>query len=240
MTLRINCCSGPRNISTALMYSFAQRPDTTALDEPLYAHYLRVTGRVHPGRDEVLATRDPDGEQVVAEVMLGAYDTPVVFFKQMAHHIVDLDRAFLGECRNILLVREPTEMLASLAVRLDDATLADTGLEVQVELLDSIMEAGEEPVVLDATVLRSDPRAALTELCGRLGIDFEEAMLSWPAGPKPEDGVWAKHWYDAAHSSTGFRPWEPSTVTVPDHLRPVLDVAIPLHARLAEYAIIPA
>ena len=240
MTLRINSCSGPRNISTVLMYSFAQRSDTTALDEPLYAHYLRVSGRMHPGRDEVLAAQDPDGERVVADVMLGAFDTPVVFFKQMAHHIVALARAFLGECRNILLIREPTEMLASLAVRLDDATLADTGLEVQVELLGSILAAGEEPVVLDATVLRRDPRVTLTELCGRLGLDFDEAMLSWPAGPKPEDGVWAKHWYDAAHSSTGFRPWEPSTATVPDHLRPVLDAAIPLHARLVEYAIAQA
>ena len=237
MTLRINSCSGPRNISTVLMYSFAQRSDTTALDEPLYAHHLRVSGRVHPGRDAVLATRDSDGERVVAEVMLGAYETPVVFFKQMAHHIIDLDRAFLGECRNILLIREPTEMLASLAVRLDDATLADTGLEVQVELLDSILATGEEPVVLDATVLRRDPRAALIELCGRLGLDFDEAMLSWPAGPSPEDGVWAKHWYDAAHSSTGFRPWEPSTATVPDHLQPVLDAALPLYDRLARYAI---
>jgi hypothetical protein len=237
VTLRINCCSGPRNISTALMYSFAQRADTTALDEPLYAHYLRVTGRVHPGRDDVLAAQDPDGERVVADVMLGGYDTPVVFFKQMAHHIVDLDRAFLGECRNVLLVREPTEMLASLSVRLDDATLADTGLEVQVELLESILEAGEEPVVLDATVLRRDPRAALTTLCERLGIGFDEAMLSWPAGPKPEDGVWAVHWYDAAHSSTGFRPWESSTAVVADHLRPVLDAAVPLYGRLAEYAI---
>jgi len=237
VTVRINCCSGPRNISTALMYSFARRADTTAFDEPLYAHYLRVTGRDHPGRDDVLAAQDQHGDRVVREVMLVDHGTPVAFFKQMAHHLVDLDLGFLADVHTVLLVREPTEMLASLSVRLDDATLADTGLEMQVDLLDDVLAAGGTPTVLDATTLRRDPAAALVAFCERLGIPFDPAMLSWPAGPKPEDGVWAEHWYDAVHTSTGFRPWTPSDITVPDHLSPVLDAARPLYARLAEYAI---
>ena len=65
--MRIAMWSGPRNLSTALMYSFRQRADTTVVDEPLYAHWLRVTGADHPGRDDVFAAQDPDGERVVLQ-----------------------------------------------------------------------------------------------------------------------------------------------------------------------------
>src|ERR687883_192922 len=47
--LKLSVWSGPRNVSTALMYSFRQRPDTLVVDEPLYGHYLRVTSADHPG-----------------------------------------------------------------------------------------------------------------------------------------------------------------------------------------------
>lgn len=239
MTTRINCWSGPRNVSTALMYSFRQRADTTVYDEPLYAHYLRVTGREHPGRADVIASQDDDGEAVVRELIMADQPTPVAFFKQMAHHLVDLDPAFLGSCRNILLTRDPRRMLASLAVQLPDARLADTGLEVQVDLLDAIIDAGDTPIVIDSTPLLDRPAAVLGSVCERLGIDADPAMLSWPTGPKPEDGVWAPHWYDNVHRTTGFLP-NPSTArALPDHLQPVLDEAKPLYERLAEFAVHP-
>ena len=113
------------------MYSFRERCDTTVVDEPLYAHYLRVTGRDHPGRDQVLASQNSDGDVVVRDILLGEYDTPIVFFKQMAHHLIDLDENFLAASTNILLTRDPRDMLPSLAVQLPDATLADTGLEAR-------------------------------------------------------------------------------------------------------------
>jgi hypothetical protein len=219
------------------MYSFRQRSDTTVVDEPLYAHYLRVSGRDHPGRDEVLASLDPDGNRVVADVILGSHSTPVVFFKQMAHHLVEVDRAFLGRCRNILLTRDPGDMLPSLAVQLPDAAVADTGLLEQVQLLEAVLSAGETPIVLDSHRLLADPPAVLGELCTRLGLEFEPAMLSWPAGPKPEDGVWAQHWYENVHRSTGFEPYRPKRDMLPDRLAGVLAEAVPLYERLAEFAI---
>jgi hypothetical protein len=206
VTLRINMWSSPRNLSTAMMYAWRQRADTTVVDEPIYAHYLRVTGRRHPGDTDVLAAQDPDGEAVVRDVLLGDYDTPVVFFKQMAKHLVDLDRSFLSRCRNILLTREPHDM-------------------------------GEEPVVVDTKLLLIDPRAVLTELCRRLGLDFDEAMLSWPAGPKPEDGVWAPHWYDGVHRSTGWQPYVAKDAVLDGSLEPVLAAALPLYERLMPYRI---
>jgi hypothetical protein len=237
VTLRINMWSSPRNLSTAMMYAWRQRADTTVVDEPIYAHYLRVTGRRHPGDADVLAAQDPDGEVVVRDVLLGDYDTPVVFFKQMAKHLVDLDRSFLSRCRNILLTREPHDMLTSLQVQLPDATLDDTGFPELVEILDTLLAAGEEPVVVDTKLLLIDPRAVLTELCRRLGLDFDEAMLSWPAGPKPEDGVWAPHWYDGVHRSTGWQPYVAKDAVLDGSLEPVLAAALPLYERLMPYRI---
>lgn len=236
MTLRINCWSGPRNISTALMYSFRERLDTTVVDEPLYAHYLRVTDRNHPGRDQVLNAQNPDGEVVVRDVLLGEYNSDVVFFKQMAHHLVGLNEDSLVGFKNILLTRDPRDMLPSLAIQLPDATLADTGLANQVHLLNSILEHGEKPIVIDSSALLGNPESFLHSLCDRLDIKPDPSMLSWAAGPKPEDGVWAPFWYQNVHSSTGFDRGLSSRRTVPSNLVPVLDEAIGLFDRLIEFA----
>jgi hypothetical protein len=219
------------------MYAFRQRDDTTVFDEPIYAHYLRVTGREHPGRDEVLTSQDPDGEAVVRDLILGEHPTPVVFFKQMAQHVVQLDRAFLGRCRNLLLIRDPERVIASFAKNVPDVNVADTGLPIQVELLESILADGGDPIVIDSTALLAAPEAVLRTLCGRLGLAFDPEMLSWPAGPKPEDGVWAEHWYASTHRSTGFESGHPSTEPAPEHLRGVVAEARPLYERLSEFAL---
>ena len=219
------------------MYSFAQRNDTTVYDEPLYAHYLTVTGREHPGAAEVIASQPSDGNVAIEQTVFADVDTPVYFMKQMAHHLIGLDRAFLGRTRNVLLVRDPDHMYRSLAVQLPDATLADSGLELQVELLDDIIAAGDQPIVIDAQVIRNTPEPALRALCDAVGIDFDPAMLHWPAGPRPEDGVWAKHWYHNLHTTTGFEPYGPVTRELPESMRPILDQAMPLYERLGEFAL---
>lgn len=239
MTTRVNLCSGPRNISTALMYSFRQRPDTTVVDEPLYAAYLARTGAQHPGRDEIVSAQNTDADAVVRDVILGDYPTAVVFFKQMAHHLRGLDLSFLRECENVILTRHPRDMLSSLTVQLPDATLESTGLPMQVELLESMLAEGLEPVVVESTVLLQDPPAVLAQLCERIGLEFDTAMLSWPPGPKPEDGVWARYWYDNVHKSTGFAPYRPKDEPFPPHLEPLLAECLPLYRRLAEHALQP-
>ena len=235
MTLRINVWSSPRNLSTALMYSWRQRADTTVVDEPLYGHYLRATGRRHPGAETVMAAMDNDGERVVREVVLGPYDTEVVMFKQMAKHLVDLDRSFLARCRNVLLTREPHDMLTSFQRNVPDTTIDDTGFVELVEIMELVLAGGEEPIVVDSTLLLRDPAAVLGLLCERLGLDFDPAMLSWPAGPKPEDGVWAPHWYEAVHRSTGFAPWRPKDDELLPGLEPVLERSQELYRRLLPY-----
>jgi hypothetical protein len=219
------------------MYSFRQRADTVVVDEPLYGHYLKSTGADHPGAREVMEVMDRDGERVVREVILGPCERRIHFFKNMAHHLPDLDPGFLDSITNVLLIRNPTEMLPSLAKQLPSPTLRDTGLREQAGILDSILARGGEPIVLDVRELLLDPPDVLRRVCSRLGIPFDKAMLSWPAGPKPEDGVWAKHWYHNVHASTGFAPYEPREDPFPARLKPLLEECLPLYERLRYYAI---
>lgn len=234
---RVQCWSGPRNISTALMYSWRQRPDTTVVDEPLYAHYLTVDDRGHPGVDAVLSTQDDDADAVIRDVILGPCETPVLYIKQMAHHLRGIDRTHLALTENILLVRHPRDMLASLSVQLPHCELADTGLVEAVELLDAIIAEGGQPVVIETQALLQDPATVLAQVCERVGLAFDPVVLSWPAGPKPEDGSWAPHWYANVHRSTGFAPYRASDRALPAQVKPVLDEAMPLYERLAAYAI---
>ncbi|MHC4862396.1 MAG: sulfotransferase-like domain-containing protein [Planctomycetota bacterium] len=233
-THRICLWSGPRNVSTALMYSFAQRPDTRVVDEPLYAHYLERTGAPHPGREEVLAAQESDGRRVVSDVILGPCDRPVLFLKQMAHHLVDLDRAFLERTENVLLVRDPREMLPSLVQNVPDPTLRDTGLEMQAALLDELRALGREPPVLDARELLLDPEGVLERLCATLGLEFSPEMLAWEPGPRPEDGA---HWYANVHVSRGFVPYRPKTEPFPERLEPLLAASRPCYERLRALAV---
>ena len=236
MTLRINCWSGPRNISTALMYSFRERVDTTVVDEPFYAHYLRVSGRKHPGYQEVLNSQDQYSEQVIENVIQSEYTTPVVFFKQMCHHLVEIDLSFLNNCSNILLIREPSLVIRSHAKNVPDLKVSDIGLDVQNSLLNRIIESGAVPVVVDSTNLLMNPKAILKELCQHLGIAFDTSMLSWEPGPKPEDGVWARHWYKNTHESSAFSNKESSRDPMPEKFLPVLEEATVLYDNLKKYA----
>ena len=238
MTSAVCLWSGPRNVSTALMYSFAQNERVAVIDEPLYGHYLRVTGAGHPGSADVIAAMDCDGNAVMRELLRRQAENPEprLFMKHMAHHLVDLDLGFLHETCNIFLIRDPRDMLPSLSIQLPEPRLADTGLQRQWELFSELLEAGQQPAILDSRELLASPRDVLDQLCEHIGLPFTTAMLSWEAGPRPEDGVWAPHWYHAVHRSTGFAPYRPKS-EFPDRLRPLLDECQPWYERLFEHAI---
>ncbi len=230
--------SGPRNVSTALMYSFAQRDDVRVVDEPLYGHYLRVSGADHPGREEVLAAMDCDGDAVVAAMFAAQRADPRrrLFLKHMAHHLVDLDLGFLAEATNVFLIRDPRDMLPSLTIQLPDTRLADTGLQRQWELYDELCAQGQSPAIVDSRELLLDPRGVLAALCARIGLEFDERMLHWDAGPRPEDGIWARYWYHAVHRSTGWAPYV-AKGDVPAHLVDLLAECRPWYQRLYAHAL---
>ena len=228
--------SGPRNVSTALMYSFAQRADTRVVDEPLYGHFLRVSGADHPGREEVLAAVETDGAAVMRSLLNSSGDYAVLFMKQMAHHLVDIDQSFMQQTQNIFLIRDPEQMLPSLTIQLPNSTLADTGLKMQWQLFERLCDAGQQPAILDSRELLLDPPGVLHKLCDHLGIEFTPAMLQWKPGALPEDGVWARYWYHAVHQSSGFSPYVEKT-NFPDNLKQFLAQCSPWYEKLYAHAL---
>lgn len=237
--VRICLWSGPRNISTALMYSFAQRDDTVVYDEPLYAHYLFRTParKYHPGAEEVIATMENDGEKVVCDLILGDQPKSVAFFKHMTHHLHDLDLGFLAETTNVLLTRDPVDMLPSYAKQIETPSLRDVGYKSHTELLSRLQSIGQDPPVLDSKQILLNPKKVLSELCERINIPFQEAMLSWQAGPRSEDGSWAKYWYKSVHQSTGFGKYIQKSEPFPEALKPLLAECMPYYEQLSTIAI---
>jgi len=237
-THRICLWSGPRNVSTALMYAFSQRNDTQIVDEPLYGHYLRVSEAKHPGYLEVMAAMETDGQQVINKVILGPVKQPVLFMKQMAHHLVDIDLDFLSKTTNILLIRDPFDVIRSLVNQIPNPGLHDTGLNLQVNLLDRFRELEQDLLVIDSTDLLKNPSVVLSKLCQKIGLSFQKRMLSWPQGGRSEDGVWAPYWYHNVHRSTHFQPYTPKTDPFPPQLHNLLNECKPLYKTLKSHAIV--
>ena len=218
---RIAMWSGPRNISTALLRSWGSRDDAFVVDEPLYAHYLLETGIDHPGRDEVLASQENDWRRVVDRLTGDIPHNKAIFYqKHMAHHLLpNIGREWIGSVTNAFLIRDPREMLTSYMKVVPNPTVEDMGLPQQWELFESVREAdGQTPPVIDAKDVLEDPRGMLARLCEALDVPFQESMLSWEAGPRETDGVWAKHWYAAVERSTGFGPYRPKDEELPERL----------------------
>jgi len=233
--LRIAMWSGPRNISTAMMRSWGNRPDTVVCDEPLYAHYLAKTGREHPGAREVIEQGETGWRSVVEWLTGPIPDGKTIFYqKHMAHHLLpEIDRSWLDRLTHAFLIRDPRDMLASLMEFLHDPTLEDTGLPQQVEIFERVeRETGRTPPVIDSRDVLQDPEGQLRLLCRALGTSFRSEMLSWPAGRRETDGVWAKHWYAEVERSTTFRPWAPKTVPLPPRLRELHAECVGYYERL--------
>jgi hypothetical protein len=236
--MRLHLISGPRNISTALMYSFAQRADTTVVDEPFYAHYLQHTGVQHPGGEEVLASQPTSFQEVINKTVFGNYKTPNIFLKNMAHHMIGVPENFMADCKNIFLIRDPKKLIASLALVIDAPILRDTGLAESERLFRLVQsQTGKNPVVINSGELLKNPEQYLSAVCEQLGIPFDDSMLHWQAGPRPEDGVWAKHWYASVHKSTGFAPQRSEERELPKGLEALYEKALHHFVFLNQYAI---
>lgn len=233
---RIAMWSGPRTVSTALMRSWENRPDTVVYDEPLYAFYLDRTGLDHPGRDEVIASQPTDWRVVLARLADPLPDGAVIgYAKHMTHHLLpEVDRAAFAPFRHAHLIRDPRELLASYARVRAEPTLDDLGLRQQAEIFESF----GGPVV-DSRELLAGPPGVLAALCQALGVPFDASMLAWPPGPRDSDGVWAPYWYDSVWSSTGFVPRASGRppAALPAHLEPLAEQCQPYFDRLHRYRI---
>ena len=225
--------SGPRTVSTAMMRAWENRQDTVVIDEPLYAFYLSATGLDHPGRDEVIASQ-PASWQAVLSSLASASLPPgvtIAYAKHMTHHVLpSVDLSSFAPFRHAFLIRDPRSLLASYARVRSAPTLADLGLRQQAWLFE---EFGGP--VIDSSDLLAFPEVTLRALCAALDVPFSASMLSWPAGPRSSDGVWAPHWYDSVWRSTGFVPRLPGPAPSLDPaLEPLLAQCLPYYEKLRE------
>lgn len=226
--MKIAMWSGPRNLSTAMMYSFGNRSDCAVVDEPFYAAYLARTGLDHPMRDEILASQSQDPEVVSRSLIGDIPEGKTVFYqKHMTQHMIaGIPREWMKDCVNVFLIRHPARVISSYAAKRENPTLDDIGFRQQAELFDLVKGWGQTPIVVDSHDIRDNPLKELKKLCSKLELDFEEAMLKWPRGGHKDDGVWAPHWYSAVWNSTGFAGPEGPLPSVPEHLQKVLDEAM--------------
>lgn len=230
--------SGPRNISTAMMRSWENRPDTYVHDEPFYAHYLTQTDYNHPGKEEVIAAYENDWQAVV-EMLTGEIPEgkTIYYQKHMTHHMLPhMSLDWIGSVTNCFLIREPRAMLASFMRVFPNPTLEQTGLPAQIMLFDKVKElTGEIPPVLDSRDVLKNPRDILSKLCDAIDVPFYENMLLWRAGKRDTDGNWAKYWYASVEESTGFMPYQPKDITLPDHVQDVLAECEAIYEQMYEH-----
>ena len=235
MTLRIAMWSGPRNISTAMMRAWENRPDCEVVDEPLYAHYLAATGADHPGRDEVIAHGDTDWRRV-ANWLSGTAPggKPIWYQKHMCHHLLPtMQLDWIDTLHNILLIRDPRDVVASYLRTRDTVSAEEIGLPQQLALLKRLeRHTGKTPLIIDSGDFLDEPEPHLRAICASLNIAFSEHMLHWPSGPRDSDGIWAPHWYHAVWKSTGFAAPEPKAEQLTGLAAAVADECLPIYQQL--------
>ena len=199
--------SCPRNISTALMYSFGNREDTEIYDEVLYAYYLHKTGIKHPGHNEIINNMEIDCKKIINEIIQSPKKN-INFHKLMTHFLIDIDLDFLKKVSNIIFIRDPKEIINSYNKVIPNPTIEDIGIKQQFKLYNHLLESNNIPLVLDSSILLKNPKKILTVLCNKLDISYSNKMLKWSKGPKKADGIWAKYWYKNVHKSSGFNNYE--------------------------------
>lgn len=234
--------SGPRNLSTAMMYSFAARKDCAVWDEPFYAAYLARTGLAHPMARETMAAGDVDAARVRDACLGPTPDGRAVFYqKHMVHHLAaDMDKGWIGQFTNVFLIRHPARVIASYHRKHEHPSMDDIGFACQMALMDLVQaHTGEPPIVVDSADVRAKPEQMLRALCARIGLEFEPAMLQWPEGGHAQDGAWAPHWYNAVWKSTGFAAAEGVLPELPQSLQPLLAEALPIYEQMAATKIKP-
>lgn len=237
--MNIAMWSGPRNLSTAMMYSFGARQDCAVWDEPFYAAYLARSGLEHPMGDEIIAAGEVDPAKVAKACQAPHVSGKSVFYqKHMTHHMIDgIPRGWFGDVKHVFLIRHPARVLASYAKKREGPNLQDIGFMQQVDIFNEVKALGQPVLVVDSFDIRQDPEAMLRKLCAAIGLEYDPAMCRWPVGGHADDGVWAAHWYDAVHKSTGFAGAEGDLPELPSELHSVLEAALPYYETMRSEAL---
>ncbi len=238
MCKKICLWSTPRNFSTALMYSFAQRKDMCVFDEPLYAYYLMKSGVIHPGREEILSSMETNGSLVISDCILKNRKKHA-FHKLMSHFLIDLNLDFLHKVTNILLIRNPFEIVSSYSKVVGDFDVDMIGLKKQYDLCSYLVKGKIDFILIDSCSLINNPEKSLRKICGLIDLKYDKSMISWSKGPKSYDGIWAKYWYSNLHKTTGFLKGKKSSVVgIEEKHKIVAEQSMFYYKELLKYSVV--
>lgn len=234
MTKRICMWSGPRNISTAMMRSWENRPDTQVVDEPFYAFYLAQTHSPHPCFDDVLASQPNDYDEVVHNLTQTPCDNDIFYQKHMTHHMLEgCDLSWTKDLLHCFLIRDPRQVVSSYSKKRDECTVEDIGIIRQWQLYEQICGITDKPVpIIDSNDVQNHPYEILSQVCDVFEITFLRSMLNWPTGSRDSDGVWASHWYEAVEKSTGFTPYRHNEIELTDEQNDVVSQVMPYYQQM--------
>jgi len=236
---KIAMWSGPRSISTALMRSFENRPDTFVTDEPFYAHYLQKTRIDHPLREEVIACSNTDWNSVSHEITGSIPEGKEIWYqKHMAqHNLPRKNLKWVKKMQNCLLIRHPQEVILSYSKKYEITSIFQLGYPQQIELFTMLTDMGIPPHILDARDVLKNPDQMLKQLCKLLNIPFYNEMLSWPGGKRKSDGIWGRHWYGSVEASTGFHSYVDKKANLPSKYQDIYTVCLESYKQLYSHRI---
>ncbi|NET65338.1 MAG: hypothetical protein F6K63_13505 [Moorea sp. SIO1G6] len=239
---RIAMWASPRCLSTVLLRSWGNRPDTFVQDEPFYPHYISVTGRKDPGMDEVLNRYETDWVKIVEQVTTGSIpnDKSIYYQKFMIYRLLPhIDISWVPQLTNCFLIREPREMLLSYLRLWPNPTLDTIGMPRLKQLFEIVRDySGLIPPVIDARDLQENPCHTLSLLCEAVEVEFTDAMLNWSKG-NPTDDIWSKYqWYDTVRNSTGFHPYKPKSDAIPERFDDLLSECNEIYRELYKYRLV--
>ena len=237
---RIGMWSGPRNIYTALMRSFENRPDTIVVDEPFYAYFLNKTGIKHPIYKEVIQTYDTSWDNI-AKTLTGPIpdSNNISYQKLMTHHWVDnapLD--WLEKIHNCFLIRNPKQVIISYLKIHNDITPELIGLPQQLHIFNTIIKKTNKiPIVISSENILENPKLMLNRLCDLLDIPFLNQMLQWPKGKRDSDGIWGEYWYKNVVQTTSFNKPLNQNEKFPNQFLKLLEECMSYYKQMEKYKI---
>ena len=239
-TSRIAMWSGPRNISTALMRSFENRPDTFVSDEPFYAYFLVQTGYQHPGWEEIIKSQNSNKSQIIKYLINETHKNKSVWYqKHMTHHLLDEDDySWIKKIKNCFLIRHPKDVLLSYIQKNDLIESNDLGYPAQLRLFNYVKNSNNKILVIDAKNLSSNPEIILKKICKKINISFTKRMLNWPKGRRNSDGIWEKIWYKNVKYSTSFNKILNKEYEIPKKYNQIYNECLEIYDQLKIYDII--
>ncbi|MBT4283952.1 MAG: HAD family hydrolase [Rhodobacteraceae bacterium] len=232
--MKIAAWSGPRNLSTAMMYSFGSRSDTIISDEPFYASYLKATNLEHPMRAKILESQSNNPHEII-ESCNGPIPLSkgLWYQKHMCTHILDnISLTWAEKYTNIFLIRHPSRVISSYERKRENPTIDDIGFKQQLKIFNSL-----GGVVIESSDILKSPEKTLKTLCRHINIKFESRMLSWSKGGHKDEGVWGEHWYNSVHLSSSFGPPEGPIPKLSKKLIELYEEAIPIYEKLSSHKI---